>query len=137
MKPTITLDLPIDPQLQQSFAAQASLAVITRTPADLHRLRTKRNATPKLSSKAMLRQTRDQRAHDATNKLLDPDADMLFHLRRLAVGNYFCVPASQAVTVRNMTNREHRERGTKYTTTKFIYGRSEFLKVQRHNPIND
>lgn len=137
MKPTITLDLPLDPQLQQSFAAQATLAAVTRTPADLHRLRSKRNTTPKLSSHALMRMTRDQRAHDATNKLLAPDADMLMCLRRLAVGNYFCVPASQAVAVRNMTNREHRERGVKYTTTKFIYGRNEFLKVQRHNPIND
>lgn len=137
MKTPLTFDLPLDPQLQQTFAHQASLAVITRTPADLHRLRAKRNATPKQSTKATLRQTRDQRARDATDKLLDPDADMLFHLRRLAVGNYFCVPSSQAVTVRNMTNREHRERGIKYTTTKFVYGRNEFLKVQRHNPIND
>jgi hypothetical protein len=137
MKPTNTLDLPLDPQLQQSFASQAALAAITRTPADLHRLRSKRNATPKLSTHALMRQTRDQRAHDVTAKLLAPDADMLMCLRRLAVGNYFCVPASQAVAVRNMTNREHRERGVKYTTTKFIYGRNEFLKVQRHNPIND
>lgn len=138
MKPTITLaDVALDPQLQQTYAPQATLAALTRTPADLHRLRSKRNTTPKLSSHALMRMTRDQRAHDATNKLLAPDADMLMCLRRLAVGNYFCVPASQAVAVRNMTNREHRERGVKYTTTKFIYGRNEFLKVQRHNPIND
>jgi hypothetical protein len=138
MKPTITLaDVALDPQLQQTYAPQATLAALTRTPADLHRLRSKRNTTPKLSSHALMRMTRDQRAHDATNKLLAPDADMLMCLRRLAVGNYFCVPASQAVAVRNMTNREHRERGVKYTTTKFIYGRTEFLKVQRHNPIND
>jgi hypothetical protein len=47
------------------------------------------------------------------------------------------VPATQAVAVRNMTNRERVERGIRYTTTKFVYGRNEFLKVQRHNPIND
>lgn len=129
----ITLDLPVDPALQQTFAHQVTLEATTRTAADLHRLNLKRQAP----RKPTLRDTRDQRAHDALHKLLPPDTDMLTHMRRLAVGNYFVVPASQAVTVRNMTHRELKERGIKYTTTKFIYGRNHFIKVQRHNPAND
>jgi antitoxin (DNA-binding transcriptional repressor) of toxin-antitoxin stability system len=131
--PKLTVALDLDPTVMQSFAHQVTLEVATRTAADLHALQRKRNA----STKPLLRHTRDQRAHDALNKRLPPDADMLTYLRRLAVGNYFCVPATQAVAVRNMTYREHAERGIKYTTTKFVYGREKFLKVQRHNPIND
>jgi hypothetical protein len=131
--PKLTVDLPLDPTVMQSFAHQVTFESATRSTADLHALRSKRNAP----TKTLLRHTREQRAHDALNKRLPPDADMLTYLRRLAVGNYFCVPATQAVAVRNMTYREHAERGIKYTTTKFVYGREKFLKVQRHNPIND
>ena len=129
----ITLDLPVDPALQQTFAHQVTLEATTRTAADLHRLNLKRQAP----RKPTLRDTREQRAHDALHKLLPPNTDMLTHMRRLAVGNYFVVPASQAVAVRNMTHRELKERGIKYTTNKFIYGRNHCIKVQRHNPAND
>ena len=134
-KPKLTLGeaLDLDPTTMQSFAHQVTAESGFRTPAEIYALRNKRNA----NTKPQLRQTREQRAHDATHKRLPPDADMLTHLRRLAVGNYFVVPARQAVAVRNMTNRERVERGIRYTTTKFVYGRNEFLKVQRHNPIND
>lgn len=133
--PKLTLDtaLDLDPATMQSFTHQAAAESTFRTPAQIQALRNKRNAP----TKAPLRQTREQRAHDALHKRLPPDADMLTHLRRLAVGNYFVVPAKHAVAVRNMTNRERVERGIRYTTTKFVYGRNEFLKVQRHNPIND
>jgi hypothetical protein len=131
--PKLTVDLPLDPTVMQSFAHQVTFESATRSTADLHTLRSKRNA----STKTLLRHTREQRAHAALNKRLPPGADMLTYLRRLAVGNYFCVPADQAVAVRNMTYREHAERGIKYTTTKFVYGRTKYLKVQRHNPIND
>lgn len=134
-KPKLALDtfLDLNPDVMQSFIHQATAESAFRTPTQIHALRNKRNAP----TKAPLRQTREQRAHDAVNKRLPPDADILTHLRRLAVGNYFVVPAKQAVAVRNMTNRERVERGIRYTTTKFVYGRNEFLKVQRHNPIND
>jgi hypothetical protein len=132
-KPSLADSLDLNPDVMQSFARQAALESSFRTPAEVYALRNKRNAP----TKPLLRHTRDQRAHDALNKRLPPDADMLTYLRRLAVGNYFCVPATQAVAVRNMTYREHAERGIKYTTTKFVYGREKFLKVQRHNPIND
>lgn len=134
-KPKLTLGeaLDLDPTTMQSFTHQVTAESGFRTPAEIYALRNKRNA----SAKPQLRQTREQRAHDALHKRLPPDADMLTHLRRLAVGNYFVVPAKQAVAVRNMTNRERVERGIRYTTTKFVYGRNEFLKVQRHNPIND
>lgn len=134
-QPKLTLDtaLDLDPATMQSFTHQAAAESTFRTPAQIYALRNKRNA----ATKPQLRHTREQRAHDALHKRLPPDADMLTHMRRLAVGNYFVVPASQAVAVRNMTNRERVERGIRYTTTKFVYGRSEFLKVQRHNPIND
>ena len=134
-KPKLTLGeaLDLDPTTMQSFTHQVTAESGFRTPAEIYALRNKRNA----NTKAPLRQTREQRAHDALHKRLPPDVDMLTHLRRLAVGNYFVVPARQAVAVRNMTNRERVERGIRYTTTKFVYGRNEFLKVQRHNPIND
>jgi hypothetical protein len=136
-KPILTLGeaLDLDPTTMQSFTRQVTAESGFRTPAEIYALRNKRTANT--STKPPLRQTREQRAHDALHKRLPPDADMLTHLRRLAVGNYFCVPATQAVAVRNMTNRERVERGIRYTTTKFVYGRNEFLKVQRHNPIND
>lgn len=134
-KPKLTIadSLDLDPTTMQSFAHQTALESTIRTPAELYALRNKRNAP----DKPPLRQSREQRAHDALHKRLPPDADMLAHMRHLAVGNYFVVPAKHAVAVRNMTNRERVERGIKYTTTKFVYGRNEFLKVQRHNPIND
>lgn len=132
-KLTIASSLDLDPATMQSFTHQTALESTVRTPAELYALRNKRNAP----DRPPLRQTREQRAHDALHKRLPPDADMLTHMRRLAVGNYFVVPARLAVAVRNMTNRERVERGIKYTTTKFVYGRNEFLKVQRHNPIND
>lgn len=134
-KLTIASSLDLDPATMQSFTHQTALESTVRTPAELYALRNKRNANT--AAKPPLRQTREQRAHDALHKRLPPDADMLTHMRRLAVGNYFVVPARLAVAVRNMTNRERVERGVKYTTTKFVYGRNEFLKVQRHNPIND
>jgi hypothetical protein len=133
LKLSLADSLDLNPDVMQSFAHQVARESSVRTPAELYALRNKRTT----STKPMLRQTRDQRAHDALNKRLPPDADMLTYLRRLAVGNYFVVPADQAVAVRNMTYREHAERGIKYTTTKFVYGRAKFLKVQRHNPIND
>lgn len=137
-KPKLAIadSLDLDPTAMQSFAHQTALESTVRTPAEIYALRNKRNKR-NADTKPQLRQTRDQRAHDALNKRLASDADMLTHLRRLAIGNYFVVPAKQAIAVRNMTNRERVERGIKYTTTKFVYGRSEFLKVQRHNPIND
>lgn len=136
-QPKLTLGtaLDLDPTTMQSFAPQVAAESGFRTPAQIYALRNKR--TTPANTKAPLRQTREQRAHDALHKRLPPDADMLTHLRRLAVGNYFVVPAKHAVAVRNMTNRERVERGIRYTTTKFVYGRNEFLKVQRHNPIND
>ena len=129
--PNNTLDL--DPQLMQELEAQARANTITRTFDDIKALQTKRKA----SAKTSLRQTRDQRAFDVRVKLLKPEDDRLRRLRALAIGNYFVVPATEAVSIRNMTARELRERGIKYTTTKFVFGRYDYIKVHRHNPIND
>ena len=126
-----TLDL--DPQLMQELEAQARANIITRSVDDLKALQNKRKA----NSKTSLRQTRDQRAFDVRVKLLKPEDDRLRRLRSLAIGNYFVVPASETVSIRNMTARELRERGIKYTTTKFVFGRYEYIKVHRHNPIHD
>jgi hypothetical protein len=126
-----TLDL--DPQLMQELEAQARANIITRSVDDLRALQNKRKA----NSKTSLRQTRDQRAFDVRVKLLKPEDDRLRRLRSLAIGNYFVVPASETVSIRNMTARELRERGIKYTTTKFVFGRYEYVKVHRHNPIHD
>jgi hypothetical protein len=126
-----TLDL--DPQLMQALEAQARANTITRSVDDLKALQNKRKA----NSKTSLRQTRDQRAFDVRVKLLKPEDDRLRRLRSLAIGNYFVVPASETVSIRNMTARELRERGIKYTTTKFVFGRYEYIKVHRHNPIHD
>ena len=132
MKPNL-LDLDLDPTLMQTLAEQAKADSTHRTPAQLHELQAKRKANVKTS----LRQTRDQRAFDVRVKSLKPDEDALRKLRSLAVGNYFVVPATEAVAIRNMTARELRERGIKYTTTKFVFGRHEYIKVHRHNIIND
>ena len=126
-----TLDL--DPQLMQELEAQARANTITRTFDDIKALQTKRKA----SAKTSLRQTRDQRGFDVRVKSLKEGEDALRKLRSLQMGNYFVVPATEAIYIRNMTARELRERGIKYTTTKFVWGRHEYLKVQRHNPIND
>jgi len=125
--------LDLDPALMQSFEAQVKANTITRTADDIKALQNKRKA----SGKPTLRQTRDQRAFDVRVKSLKPNEDMLKRLRSLAVGNYFVVPATEAVAIRNMTARELRDRGIKYTTTKFVFGRHEYVKVHRHNPIHD
>jgi hypothetical protein len=117
----------------QALEAQARANTITRSVDDLKALQNKRKA----NSKTSLRQTRDQRAFDVRVKLLKPEDDRLRRLRSLAIGNYFVVPASETVSIRNMTARELRERGIKYTTTKFVFGRYEYIKVHRHNPIHD
>ena len=132
MKPNLQ-DLDLDPTLIQALAEQAKADSTYRTPAQMHELQTKRKANVKTS----LRQTREQRAFDVRVKSLKPDEDALRKLRGLAVGNYFVVPATEAVAIRNMTARELRERGIKYTTTKFVFGRHEYIKVHRHNPIHD
>ena len=126
-------DLTLDPTLMQELEARAKSNTITRSVADIKTLQTKRQN----SAKPTLRQTREQRAFDVRVKLLKPDEDMLRKLRGLAVGNYFVVPESLAVAVRNMTHREMRDRGIKYTTTKFVFGRHSYVKVHRHNPISD
>ena len=125
--------LDLDPELMQTLAEQVKADTTYRTPAQLHELKTKRKANVKTS----LRQTREQRAFDVRVKSLKPDEDALRKLRSLAVGNYFVVPATEAVAIRNMTAREMRDRGIKYITTKFVFGRYEYIKVHRHNPIND
>jgi len=130
---TNPLDLDLDPALMQTLAEQVKADNTHRTPAQLHELQAKRKANVKTS----LRQTRDQRAFDVRVKSLKPDEDALRKLRGLAVGNYFVVPATEAVAIRNMTAREMRDRGIKYITTKFVFGRYEYIKVQRHNPIHD
>ena len=132
MKPNL-LDLDLDPALMQTLVEQVQQDNTHRTPAQLHELQAKRKANVKTS----LRQTREQRAFDVRVKSLKPDEDALRKLRSLAVGNYFVVPATEAVAIRNMTARELRDRGIKYTTTKFVFGRYEYIKVHRHNPIND
>jgi len=130
---TNLLDLDLDPELMQTLAEQVKADTTYRTPAQLHELQTKRKANVKTS----LRQTREQRAFDVRVKSLKPDEDALRKLRSLAVGNYFVVPATEAVAIRNMTAREMRDRGIKYITTKFVFGRYEYIKVLRHNPIHD
>ena len=130
MKP---IDLSLDPELMQTLANQAHADNTHRTPAQLHELQAKRKANAKPS----LRQTRDQRAFDVRVKSLKPDDDRLMRLRTLQAGNYFVVPASETVAIRNMTSRELRERGIKYVTTKFTFGRDEYVKVLRYNPIHD
>lgn len=130
---TNLLDLDLDPALMRTLAEQVKADNTHRTPAQLHELQTKRKANVKTS----LRQTRDQRAFDVRVKSLKPNEDALRKLRGLAVGNYFVVPATEAVAIRNMTAREMRDRGIKYITTKFVFGRYEYIKVQRHNPIHD
>ena len=130
MKP---IDLSLDPELMQTLASQAHADNTHRTPAQLHDLQKKRKANTKPS----LRQTRDQRAFDVRVKSLKPDDDRLMRLRALQVGNYFVVPVSELMAIRNMTSRELRERGIKYVTTKFVFGRYEYVKVLRYNPIHD
>ncbi len=132
MKPNLQ-DLDLDPTLMQALVEQAEANNTHRTPAQLHELQGKRKANVKTS----LRQTREQRAFDVRVKSLKPEDDRLRRLRSLAIGNYFIVPATEAVAIRNMTARELRERGIKYTTTKFVFGRHEYIKVHRHNPIHD
>jgi hypothetical protein len=132
MKPNL-LDLDLDPALMQSFVEQVKQTSMAKTPAQMHELQAKRKANVKTS----LRQTRDQRAFDVRVKSLKPNEDALRKLRSLAIGNYFIVPATEAVAIRNMTARELRDRGIKYTTTKFVFGRHEYIKVLRHNPIHD
>ena len=122
--------LKLDVALMQSLLVQATAAATPLTLSKAHFLRAKRNAT----TAPTLRQTRDQRAFDVRGKSLKPDDDMLLCLRRLEIGNYFCVPIDQSVAVRNMTHREFRERGIKYTTTKFVYGKHQYLKV--HRPVD-
>ena len=130
---TNLLDLDLDPALMQTLVEQVKQDNTHRTPAQLHELQAKRKTNVKTS----LRQTREQRAFDVRVKSLKPDEDALRKLRSLAVGNYFVVPATEAVAIRNMTARELRDRGIKYTTTKFVFGRYEYIKVHRHNPIHD
>ena len=130
---TNLLDLNLDPDLMQTLAEQVKTDNTHRTPAQLHELQAKRKANVKTS----LRQTREQRAFDVRVKSLKPNEDALRKLRSLAIGNYFVVPATEAVAIRNMTARELRDRGIKYTTTKFVFGRYEYIKVQRYNPIHD
>jgi hypothetical protein len=125
--------LDLDPALMQKLATQVKENLITRSADDIKALQTKR----KNSGKPTLRQTRDQRAFDVRVKSLKQGDNILHKLRALAVGNYFVVPATEAVAVRNMTARELRERGIKYNTTKFVFGRHEYIKVHRHNPIHD
>jgi hypothetical protein len=125
--------LDLDPALMQSFEAQVKANTITRTADDIKALQAKR----KTNGLPSLRQTRDQRAFDVRVKSLKPNEDALRKLRSLAIGNYFVVPATEAVAIRNMTARELRDRGIKYTTTKFVFGRHEYIKVLRHNPIHD
>lgn len=132
MKPNL-LDLDLDPALMQSFVEQVKQTSMAKTPAQMHELQAKRKANVKTS----LRQTRDQRAFDVRVKSLKPNEDALRKLRSLAIGNYFVVPATEAVAIRNMTARELRDRGIKYTTTKFVFGHYEYIKVQRYNPIHD
>ena len=130
---TNPLDLDLDPALMQTLAEQVKADNTHRTPAQLHELQAKRKA----NVKTCLRQTREQRAYEVRVKSLKPDEDALRKLRSLAIGNYFVVPATEAVAIRNMTAREMRERGIKYITTKFVFGRYEYIKVYRHNPIHD
>jgi hypothetical protein len=125
--------LTLDPELVQALAPIAASNTIRRTADDIKALQNKRKA----NGKPTLRQTRDQRAFDVRVKSLKQGEDALRKLRSLAIGNYFVVPATQLIYIRNMTNREMRERGIKYTTTKFVFGPHEYVKVQRHNPIND
>ena len=130
MKP---IDLSLDPSLMQTLASQAQTDHTHRTPAQLYELQAKRKA----KAKPTMRQTRDQRAFDVRVKSLKPDDDRLRKLRALQVGNYFVVPVSELVSIRNMTSRELRERGIKYVTTKFVFGHYEYIKVLRYNPIHD
>lgn len=130
---TNPLDLDLDPELMQALTEQVKADSTYRTPAQMYELQAKRKAR----GKPTLRQTRDQRAFDVRVKSLKPDDDALRKLRALAVGNYFVVPASQVTYIRNMTSRELRERGIKYTTTKFVFAQHEYIKVLRHNPIHD
>jgi len=117
MKPNL-LDLDLDPALMQSFVEQVKQTSMAKTPAQMHELQAKRKANVKTS----LRQTRDQRAFDVRVKSLKPNEDALRKLRS---------------AIRNMTARELRDRGIKYTTTKFVFGHYEYIKVQRYNPIHD
>ena len=130
MKP---IDLSLDPSLMQTLADQVQADSTYKTPAQLYELQVKR----KTKAKPTMRQTRDQRAFDVRVKSLKPDDDRLRKLRALQVGNYFVVPVSELVSIRNMTSRELRERGIKYVTTKFVFGHYEYIKVHRHNPIHD
>jgi hypothetical protein len=125
--------LTIDPDLVQHYQARPESNLIERTEAEVTRLKVQRKA----SAQPTLRQTRDQRNFDVTHKLLKEGEDILKKLRSLAVGNYFCVPLSQSTNVRNAAYRETKERGVKYTTTKFIFGKYWFVKVLRHNSIHD
>jgi hypothetical protein len=119
--------LDLDPALMQSFEAQVKANTITRTADDIKALQAKR----KTSGLPSLRQTRDQRAFDVRVKSLKPNEDALRKLRSLAIGNYFVVPATEAVAIRNMTARELRDRGIKFTTSKFKWGQHHYLKVKR------
>jgi hypothetical protein len=130
MKP---IDLSLDPELMQTLVEQAQTDTTYKTPAQLYELQKKRKA----NTKPTMRQTRDQRAFDVRVKLLKPDEDRLRKLRSLQMGNYFVVPVSELVSIRNMTSRELRERGIKYVTTKFVFGHYEYIKVLRYNPIHD
>ena len=125
--PTPAAALTLDPTLMQSFEPLAKDNLVVRTTADIDRLQTKRKKDGKLT----LRQTREQRAAAVANKMLAEGVDMLKKLRSLAVGDYFCVPVSQITQVRHMTHRELKERGIKYTTAKFIYGKHWYVKVHR------
>jgi hypothetical protein len=131
--PTPAATLTLDPTLMQSFEPLAKDNLIVRTTADINRLQTKR----KENGKPTLRQTRDQRAFDVGTKMLAEGEDILKKLRSLAVGNYFCVPISQITNVRNAAYRDMKERGIKYTTAKFVYGKHWYVKVHRHNAIHD
>ena len=133
--PTIAsiLDIESDPATLRAFEERAKADNLTRTVSDIRDLQKKREA----SGKPSLRQTRVQRAFDISTKLLKKDADLLGCLRALAVGNYFVVTADLIVALRNMTHRELKDRGIKYVTTKFIFGREEYLKVHRYNHIHD
>jgi hypothetical protein len=119
--------LTLDPTLMQSFEPLAKDSLIVRTTVDINRLQAKRKKNGKLT----LRQTRDQRAAAVANKMLAEGEDILKKLRSLAVGDYFCVPVSQITNVRNAAYRDTKERGIKYTTAKFVYGKHWYVKVHR------
>ena len=124
MKP---IDLTLDPTLMQTLAEQVQADTTHKTPAQLHALQAKRNASIKEAEKV----SREQRKRDATIKLLKPDQEPLRRLRTLEISNYFCVPYEMTQSIRAMIFRELSLSQKEYTTSKFKWGQRHYLKVKR------